>query len=98
MNTHVRFSIYLPNNGKPILYVMDLSHISRAIFNKDSLQDFMGPKKAFPALFCACLIFKDFSEKPSIFKHFSSLRKPYVISYLYYNKSHYKKYYYIIYK
>ena len=40
------------------------------------IQELSWPLSDFPVLFKADLIFKDFSRKPSKFKHFSSLCEP----------------------
>ena len=56
---------------------LDLYQQCYVIQKIEEFKDFSRPLNDFPVLFKANLIFKDFSRKPSKFKYFSSLCKPY---------------------
>ena len=65
-----------PNKGTAILYWF--RSLSRVLSPTEIVEfkDFSRLLSDFPVLFKAYLIFKDFSRKPSKFKYFSSLCKP----------------------
>ena len=68
-----------PNKGTTILYRFRSLSTVLSPSECKKIEDFSRPLSDFPVLFKADLIFKDFSRKPSKFKYYSSLCKPWLL-------------------
>ena len=68
----------LLNSMKLLCCDLDLLSTVLSLTENRRIQGLSRPLSDFPVLFKADLIFKDFSRKPSKFKYFSSLCKPWI--------------------